>query len=62
MKVIPQDQRDFRPERYNGNRPKRDFAGHAEPATAQVVNIVFREPIHPNSREDKEQVILQVAK
>ena len=45
-KVIPQDRRDFRSKRYNNNRPKRDFAGHIESATARVVNTVFREPVH----------------
>ena len=36
-KVIPLDQRDFRSERYNNNRPKRDFVGHIGHTTAQVV-------------------------
>ena len=44
--MIPQDRRDFRSERYNNNRPKRDFVGHTRPATAQVVNTVFKEPVH----------------
>ena len=26
-KVIPQEERDFRSDRYNNNRPRRDFAG-----------------------------------
>ena len=46
MKVIPQDQIDFRPERYNSNRPKRDFVGLVGPTTAQVVNTVFKESVH----------------
>ncbi|XP_075644357.1 uncharacterized protein LOC142615476 [Castanea sativa] len=45
-KVIPQDRRDFRSERYNSNRPIRDFVGHAGPITAQVVNTVFRGLYH----------------
>ena len=32
-KVIPQDRRDFRSDRYNNNRPRRDFAGHIGVAT-----------------------------
>ena len=46
MKVIPHDRRYFKSEKYNSNRPKRDFAGHTRHADAQIVNTVFREPIH----------------
>ena len=44
-KVVPQDRRDFRLDRYNSNRPWRDFAGQFESTTTQVVSIVFREPV-----------------
>ena len=30
-KVIPQDRRDFRSDRYNNNRPRRDFVGQSGP-------------------------------
>ena len=33
-KVIPQERRDFRSDRYNSNRPRRDFAGQSETANA----------------------------
>ena len=45
-KEIPHDQIDFRSERYNSNQPKRDFTGHTGQTTAQVVNTMFREPVH----------------
>ena len=45
VKVIPQKMRDFRSDRYNNNRPKRDFAGQSGFANTQVVNTVFREPV-----------------
>ena len=32
-KVIPQEERDFRSDRYNNNRPRRDFAGQSGLAT-----------------------------
>ena len=32
-KVVPQDRRDFRSNRYNNNRPRRDFTGHSESTT-----------------------------
>nr|XP_023881708.1 uncharacterized protein LOC111994081 [Quercus suber] len=45
-KVIPQEIRDFRSDRYNNNRTRRDFAGQSEPAAPQVVNTMFKEPVH----------------
>ncbi|XP_065617275.1 uncharacterized protein LOC136062307 [Quercus suber] len=45
-KVIPQKRRDFRSDRYNNNKPRRDFVGQSRSASAQVVNTVFKEPIH----------------
>ncbi|XP_065628788.1 uncharacterized protein LOC136067196 [Quercus suber] len=45
-KVIPQERRDFRSDRYNNNRLRRDFTGQSRSANFQVVNTIFREPIH----------------
>ena len=45
-KVIPQEMRDFRLDRYNNNRPRRDYAGQWESTNTQVVSVVFREPVH----------------
>ncbi|XP_050248836.1 uncharacterized protein LOC126696101 [Quercus robur] len=45
-KVIPQEMRDFRSERYNNNMPQRDFARQSGLVAPQVVNTVFREPVH----------------
>ncbi|XP_050247936.1 uncharacterized protein LOC126695289 [Quercus robur] len=44
-KVIPQDMRDFRSDRYNNNRPRKDFVGQSGSADTQAVNAVFREPM-----------------
>ena len=44
-KVIPQEMRDFRSDRYNNNRPRKDFVGQSSSADIQVVNAVFREPV-----------------
>ena len=44
-KVIPQEGRDFRSDRYNNNRPKRDYAGQSRSTNTQVVSAVFREPV-----------------
>ncbi|XP_050242437.1 uncharacterized protein LOC126691429 [Quercus robur] len=44
-KAIPQERRDFRSDRYNNSRPRRDFVGQSVSADAQVVNAVFQEPV-----------------
>ncbi|XP_065625171.1 uncharacterized protein LOC136065615 [Quercus suber] len=45
-KVIPLDRRDFRSDRYNNNRPRRDFARLSRSNATQVVSTIFREPVH----------------
>ena len=45
-KVIPQEMRDFRSDQYNSNCQKRDFVRQFGTTNTQVVNIVFREPVH----------------
>ena len=40
-KVILQERRDFKSDRYNNNKPQRDFARQFEPAAPQAVNTVF---------------------
>ena len=45
-KVILQERRDFRLDYYNNNRPRRDFARQSGATAPQVVNTVFREPVH----------------
>ncbi|XP_065630547.1 uncharacterized protein LOC136067965 [Quercus suber] len=44
--IIRQERRDFKSDRYNNNRPQRDFAGQSRPIAPQVVNTVFQEPVH----------------
>ena len=45
-KVIPQERRDFRLDRYTNSRLRRDFAGQPETTSAWSVGAVFREPVH----------------
>ncbi|XP_030970657.1 uncharacterized protein LOC115991044 [Quercus lobata] len=45
-KIIPQKRNDFRSKRYNNNHPRRDFVGQSGSANTQMVNAVFREPVH----------------
>ncbi|XP_065638946.1 uncharacterized protein LOC136071495 [Quercus suber] len=45
-KVIPQERRDFRSDRYSNNEQRRDFSGQSGSANLQVVNAIFKEPVH----------------
>ncbi|XP_030924657.1 uncharacterized protein LOC115951629 [Quercus lobata] len=44
-KVIPQERRDFKSDRYNSNRPRKDFIEQSGSANTQTVNAVFRESV-----------------
>ena len=46
MKVIPQEKRDFRSDRFNTVRPWKDYVGPTRSTNAQVVSVVFQEPMH----------------
>ena len=41
VKVVPQDRRNLKLDRYNNNRPQRDFTGNSRSTTTQVVSTVF---------------------
>ena len=41
-KVILRERRNIRSDRYNNNRPRRDFAGQSGSANTQAVNVVFQ--------------------
>ena len=45
-KVILQERRDFRSDRFTDNRPRRDFTGQSKTTNARNVGAVFREPVH----------------
>ena len=45
-KVIPQEMKDFRSDRYNNNRPRRDYVEQLGSNNTQVVEVVFRELVH----------------
>ena len=46
MKVIPHERKDFRSDRFNSVRPRKNYVGPAGSTNAHVVNAVFREPVH----------------
>ncbi|XP_050259939.1 uncharacterized protein LOC126705019 [Quercus robur] len=46
-KIVPQERRDFRSDRFNNsNRLRRDYAEQSGSTGAQAVHAVFREPLH----------------
>ena len=45
-KVIPQERKDFRSDRYNNNWPISDYVELSGSNNNQVVVAVFREPVH----------------
>ena len=45
-KVIPQERKDFRSDRYNNNWPIRDYVEQSGSNNNQVVGVVFQEPVH----------------
>ena len=44
-KVIPQERRDFKSDRYNNNQLRRDYAGQSRSTNTQMINAVFQEPV-----------------
>ncbi|XP_065632855.1 uncharacterized protein LOC136068924 [Quercus suber] len=53
-KLVTNERRDFRSDRYNNNRPQKDFGGQLGSANSQVVNAVFREPVQQDHRHTTE--------
>ena len=45
-KFVPQERKEFRSDRYNNNRPRRDYTEQQVSNNNQVVRAVFREPVH----------------
>ena len=45
-KFFPQEMREFRSDRYNNNRLRRDYTEQQASNNNQVVGAVFREPVH----------------
>ena len=45
-KVIPQEMRNFRWDRYSNNRLRRDYIDQSGSNNIQVVGSVFQEPVH----------------
>ena len=58
-KVILQERRDFRSDRYNNNQPRRDYAGQLGSTNTQMVNAVFREPVHQVLEKIKNKLFLK---
>ena len=46
VKVVPQERRAFRSDRYNNNQPRRDYTEQPGSNNHQVVGAIFRKPVH----------------
>ena len=58
-KVIPQEMRDFRSDRYSNNRPKREYVDQSRSNNTQVIGAVFRKPVHQVLEKNQEWTLLQ---
>ncbi|XP_050269677.1 uncharacterized protein LOC126713817 [Quercus robur] len=59
-KVVPQERRDFRSNRFNNsNRPRRDYSEQSGSTGAQAVHAVFREPLHKILEKVKNESFFQ---
>ena len=59
-KVVPQERRDFRSDRFNNsNRPRRDYSEQSGSTGAQAVHAVFREPLHKILEKVKNEPFFQ---
>ena len=61
-KVIPQERRDFRSDRYNNNWPRRNYADQSGSNNTQVVGAIFWEAVHQVLEKNQEWTILQTTK
>nr|XP_023885177.1 uncharacterized protein LOC111997331 [Quercus suber] len=58
-KVIPQEMRDFRLNRYNSNKRRRDFSTQTGSTNPQAVNTVFKEPMVGNPERRNHNLFCQ---
>ncbi|XP_030923511.1 uncharacterized protein LOC115950458 [Quercus lobata] len=59
-KVVPQERKDFRSDRFNNNnRPRRDYSEQSGSIRAQAVHAVFREPLHKILEKVKNEPLFQ---
>ena len=54
-KVIPQERRNFRWDRYSNNRLRRDYIDQSGSNNIQVVGAVFQEPVHQVLEKSKNE-------
>ena len=60
VKVVPQERRDFKLDRFNdNNRPRRDYTEQSRSAGAQAVHVVFRDPIYQVMKKIKNELFFK---
>ena len=60
-KFVSQERRDFRSNRYNNNRSRRDYTEQQGSSNNQVVGAVFREPVHQVLEKVKNESFFKMA-
>ena len=60
--VITQEMRDFKSDRYNNNRPRRDYVEQTGSNNNQVIGAVFREPVHQVLEKVKNESFFKLPK
>ncbi|XP_065618478.1 uncharacterized protein LOC136062826 [Quercus suber] len=58
-KVIPQERKDFRSDRYSNSNPCRNFARQSGLANLQAVNVIFKEPVHQVLKKIKNELFFK---
>ena len=59
-KVVPQEKRDFRSDRFNNNnRPRRDYTEQLGSASAQAIHAVFRDLRHQVMEKIKNELFFK---
>ena len=59
-KVVPQERRDFRLDRFgNNNQLRRDYSEQSGSTRAQAVHVVFREPLYKILKKVKNEPFFQ---
>ncbi|XP_030939706.1 uncharacterized protein LOC115964558 [Quercus lobata] len=60
VKVVPQERRDFRSDRFsNNNWPRRNYSEQSGSTGAQAVHVVFQEPLHKILEKVKNEPFFQ---
>ena len=58
-KVIPQERRDYKLDRYNNNQLRRDYEGQSGSTNTQVISAVLRKSVHQVLEKIKNELLFK---